>query len=170
MMIEAGVKRVVRRARTSDGAALAGIFSQSWRFAYQGLIPHSHLECLVRRRNAAWWSKAARQEAHLLVMEIGGTLAGYATCGAARSQGVYKGEIYELYLDPLYQGLGLGEFLFEACRNELDRRGLDGLIVWALEDNTIASAFYDHRGGRPVARSVEVFGRTKLGKIGFAWR
>jgi ribosomal protein S18 acetylase RimI-like enzyme len=168
-MIGAGIKRTVRRAKPSDNAALATIFADSWRLAYRGIIPHAHLECLIRRRGTAWWAKAIRTESHLLVIEIEGKVAGYASCGATRNHTVYKGEIYELYLAPVYQGLGLGEYLFEACRHELDMRGLDGLVVWALEDNDAAAAFYWRRGGRPVTRTTERFGTTKLGKIAYGW-
>ena len=71
-----------------------------------------------------------------LVLEMAGTVAGYATIGNSRQRSPYQGEIYELYLDPVYQGLGLGEHLFEGCRHALDMRKLNGLIVWALLDNT----------------------------------
>lgn len=169
-MISAGTVPKVRRARRTDSVALADISAASWRQAYGGIIPHAHLECMINRRRKDWWQKAVRNEPHLLVVEIGGKVAGYASCGAARHDGVYKGEIYEIYVDPLYQGLGLGEHLFEACRNALDQRSLDGLIVWALEDNDMAAAFYWRRGGRPVARTTEPFGQVKLGKIAYAWR
>ena len=159
----------MRRAKPSDGEALTRIFAETWRLTYRGIIPHAHLECLIGRRSQAWWNKAIRTEAHLLVIEVDGTVAGYAACGAARARGAYKGEIYELYVDPVYQGLGLGEHLFEACRSELDRRNLDGLIVWALEDNANAAAFYWRCGGRPAARSTERFGASKLGKIAYTW-
>lgn len=168
-MIEAGAKRVVRRASPSDAAALVEVFASSWRLAYAGIIPHAHLECLIRRRGRDWWCKAIRSESHLMVIECEDRIAGYASCGAARRPGAYKGEIYELYLAPAFQGIGLGEYLFEACRSELDRRSLDGLIVWALEENEIAQAFYWRRGGRPVARSGDVFGTKKLGKIAYGW-
>lgn len=168
-MIGAETARTVRRARPADSGPLAKIFAETWRLTYSGIIPHAHLECLIRRRAKAWWGKAIKSESHLLVVEIDGTIAGYASCGAARLGRVYKGEIFELYIDPLYQGLGLGEHLFEACRSELDRRGLSGLIVWALEDNTSAASFYWSRGGRPVARTTERFGTVKLGKIAYSW-
>lgn len=168
-MIGSETKRKVRRAKPADATVLAEVFAETWRLAYCGIIPHVHLECLIGRRGVQWWKKAVKTESHLLVIEVNGKVAGYASCGASRSHAVYKGEIYELYLSPLYQGFGLGEHLFEACRWELDQRGLDGLIVWALEDNDLAASFYRRRGGRPVARSSVAFGTAKLGKIGYAW-
>ena len=87
----------------------------------------------------------------------------------SRQRGPYQGEIYELYLDPIYQGLGLGEHLFEGCRHTLDMRKLNGLIVWALLDNTPACDFYWRRGGRPVASAFTRIGRAKLEKVAFTW-
>ena len=169
-MIRAGSEIVVRRAKASDSDRLAQVFAECWRHAYLGIIPDSHLECLIGRRSDVWWRRAIKSEGHLLVLEVAGVLAGYATCGAAR-QGVgrYRGEIFEIYLCPVYQGLGLGEHLFEACRYQLDLRGLRGLIVWALADNTMAGDFYRRRGGRAVLRSTERFGTLKLPKIGYGW-
>ena len=81
--------------------------------------------------------------------------------GPARIDCLAKGEIYELYLAPIYQGLGFGERLFETCRFRLDKARLDGLIVWALNENEAAIDFYVRRGGRPRFSSSEHFGGTQ---------
>jgi ribosomal protein S18 acetylase RimI-like enzyme len=168
-MIGSDLNPIIRKARPGDAEALATVFADSWRQAYGGIIPHMHLENIIRRRGVAWWKDAVRHEGHLIVCEANGSIAGYATCGAARSRGRYQGEIYELYLHPLYQGLGLGEYLFEACRSTLDIRGLNGVIVWALSDNAIAADFYWRRGGRPVSARAERFGNARLGKVAFGF-
>ena len=168
-MIRSELKVVVRRAKASDSEALAKVFADSWRQAYRGIIPHNHLEALIRRRGVQSWKESVRTEGHLLVLEAAGVIAGYATCGAARHGGRRQGEIYELYLAPHYQGLGFGEYLFEGCRYQLDIRRLNGLIVWALTDNVIAADFYSHRGGRPVAHSTERFGSVSLAKTGYGF-
>ncbi len=81
----------------------------------------------------------------------------------------YQGEIYELYIAPEHQGVGLGEHLFEASRFALDRRRLRGLVVWVLAQNTIATDFYWRRGGRPMKQVIENVGGKKLEKIAFGW-
>jgi 4-hydroxy-tetrahydrodipicolinate reductase len=98
----------------------------------------------------------------VLVLEFAGKLVGYATYGSARQRGPFQGEIYELYLDPVCQGLGFGEHLFEGCRHALDMRKLRGLIVWALLDNTAACDFYWRRGGRPVTNAFTRIGGARL--------
>lgn len=160
----------VRNGQPSDAKALADVFEQSWRHAYVGILPQTHLDSLILRRGRRWWSSAIRSGDLILVLEVAGEICGYASCGPARRRGRYEGEIYEIYLTPSYQGLGFGELLFEACRNELDQRKLNGLIVWALADNDVANDFYWRRGGRPVAQLADRIGGVDMQKVGFGWQ
>lgn len=168
-MLGASLEVQVRRARIADASELADIFATSWRTTYRGVIPHSHLENMIRRRGTARWRSSIRAGEMVLLLEYEGKNVGYATCGTSRSRGAHKGEIYEIYLLPDYQGLGFGEYLFEACRHRLDQRRLKGLIVWALAENTGAVNFYWQLGGRPLVSSYERIGGVRLEKIAFAW-
>jgi GNAT superfamily N-acetyltransferase len=169
-MLGSHAKVRVRGGVAADAKALSRIFKDSWLLAYRGIIPHLHLDSMIRQRTPDWWRDTMKGGDGTLVLETGGTVAGYATLGASRHRGSYQGEIYELYLDPVYQGLGLGEHLFEGCRHALDMRKLNGLIVWALIDNTAACDFYWRRGGRPIASAFTRIGGARLEKVAFAWR
>ena len=163
---------VVRRGRASDAKALAEIFRDSWRLAYAGVIPHQHLENMIQRRGPKWWTSAVRSRESLLVLSLAREVVGYATLGLSRTRGRIgkaEGEIYEIYLSPIHQGLGLGEHLFEGSRHMLEIRGHAGLIVWSLADNPAAIDFYWRRGGRPIAETTENIGGAKLKKIAFEW-
>lgn len=168
-MLGSSTKVAIRKARVTDAKALARVYAESWRLAYRGIIPHLHLESMIQRRGPEWWHNALRSGESVLVMEISGEIVGYATWGVSRTRSAQQGEIYELYLSPTYQGLGFGEHLFESCRHHLDQRKLKGLIVWALFDNTPAINFYWRRGGRPIGRTFDKIGGSKLEKIAFAW-
>ena len=159
----------VRSGKAADAKTLARIFKESWLLSYRGIIPHLHLDNMIRQRTPEWWRDAIKGGDSTLVLEMAGTVAGYATFGSSRQRSTYQGEIYELYLDPIYQGLGLGEHLFEGCRHTLDMRKLNGLIVWALIDNTAACNFYWRRGGRPIASTFTRIGGARLEKVAFAW-
>jgi len=169
-MLGSGAKVRVRGGKVADAKALARVFKDSWMQTYQGILPHAHLDGLVKERGADWWRRTLRAGDGVLVLEMGGVIAGYATLGPARRRGKYQGEIYEIYLDPIYQGLGMGEHLFEGCRHALDQRGLDGLVVWALLDNTPACDFYWRRGGRPFASTFTRVGGVRKEKVAFGWR
>lgn len=168
-MLNSRTDVIVRSAKVSDATRLTTVFRESWRNAYMGIIPHHALENMVQERDSLWWRTQIRSGETILVVEVAGKVGGYATAGISRTRGDGRGEIYELYLDPSFQGLGLGEHLFEACRFRLDGRKLKGLVVWALSQNTSAIEFYERRGGRPVSKSSQRFGRTKLEKIALAW-
>jgi ribosomal protein S18 acetylase RimI-like enzyme len=169
-MLGSGSKVCVRAGKAADAAALSQVFRESWLYAYRGIIPHLHLDSMILQRTPEWWRSVVRSGDSILVLEHAGKLVGYATYGAARQRGPSQGEIYELYLDPVCQGVGFGEHLFEGCRHTLDMRKLRGLIVWALLDNTPACDFYWRRGGRPVASTFTKIGGAKLEKVAFTWR
>lgn len=160
----------IRRARPGDAHAIADVHDTAWRGAYAGVIPYKALNRMIGRRGPRWWDRAIRRSATVLVMEIGGEIAGYATLGRNRARELkQQGEIYELYLRPEYQGIGLGTRLFDAARKTLAEGGLKGLVVWALEENRGAVSFYDGIGGRDIAEGVEVFDNNALRKVAFVW-
>ena len=109
----------IRKAEIKDAAAIADVHQDAWRGAYSGIIPHRALNRMINRRGPDWWANAIRRAASVLVIEIGGKLAGYATIGKNRARELsQQGEIYELYLRPEYQGIGLGSRLFSAARKQ----------------------------------------------------
>ncbi|MFC5387384.1 GNAT family N-acetyltransferase [Aquamicrobium segne] len=160
----------IRKAKPHDAAAIADVHLEAWQGAYAGIIPHKSLTLMINRRGSDWWANAIHRTATVLVLEIGGVIAGYATIGRNRARKLpQQGEIYELYLRPEYQGIGLGSRLFAAARSHLTRYGMKGLVVWVLEENTNALAFYAGAGGKDMAEGVEVFEHRALKKIAFIW-
>ncbi|ODT08868.1 MAG: GNAT family N-acetyltransferase [Mesorhizobium sp. SCN 65-20] len=160
----------IRKAEIRDADAIAEVHHEAWRGAYAGIIPHRALTAMINRRGGEWWANAIRRAATVLVIEIGGMIAGYATLGRNRARELkQQGEIYELYLRPECQGIGLGTRLFSAARQRLADHGLKGMVVWALEENENALAFYSGAGGRDIAEGVEVFDQKALRKVAFVW-
>ena len=98
-------------------------------------------------------------------------IAGYATIGLNRAKALPQdGEIYEIYLRPEYQGIGLGRMLFGESRRLLKSLGCNGIVVWCLEDSEIAERFFRSAGGVDIAEGMEDFGEAELKKIGFIFR
>ena len=159
-----------RRAKPSDAQDIDATHDEAWRGAYQGIIPHLSLQRMIARRGLRWWESALRRRTPLLVLDFDGEAAGYVTYGRSRlGRSPFRGEIFELYVHPTYQGFGLGEKLFDGARMRLSELRLRGLVVWALADNDSACGFYLHLGGKPVAEGAESFGDVSLRKVAFAW-
>lgn len=158
----------IKPADRGDANALARVHESAWRSAYQGVIPHLHLSRMISQRGPAWWARSIRNDG-LLTLSFDEAMQGYVSFGPSRLPDAKGGEIFELYMAPTFQGVGLGKRLFLAARHELQRRDMARLIVWALEDNIMACDFYARLGGTPVLRAYERFGESTLAKIAFRW-
>ncbi|WP_457104160.1 N-acetyltransferase family protein [Methylobacterium sp. P5_C11] len=158
----------IRRAREADLGGLSKVFDASWREAYRGIIPGVALERLIATRDRAWWQGALRRGRPIAVVETGDLVVGYAAYGRTRSRALgTEAEIDELYLQPEYQGVGLGRRLFRAVRNDLADHGLARLGVWTLEDNDRAGAFYAGLGGLAGPRALDRAAGVPLPKVGY---
>src|SRR5918998_6148967 len=129
----------VRPARLSDASEIAEVYASAWREAYSGIIPGLTLEKMIVRRSARWWREVMKKRA-LLVLEVGGAVAGYASYAPAAGR-AHQGaaEIQELYLAPEYQGIGLGIRLFSAALKRIKSRGYGRVLVRALTENERAN-------------------------------
>ena len=163
----------VRWSQEADSAALAALHRDAWRYAYAGIIPGPTIERMVARRGPRWWRGLHGAGGRALVLDLDGMPAGYATIGRNRAPARMRqrpgGEIYELYLRPECQGVGIGRRLFQAARNRLAEAGLDGTVVWSLADNALGCRFYRAMGGTELARARERLGGVALDKLGFVW-
>lgn len=159
----------IRRARTDDAVGIAQVHDSAWRFAYRGVLPGTELERMIARRGPRWWERAIRRRVAILVLEVADEVRGYVTFGASRARSLpYRSEIYELYVQPEFVGIGFGSELFRAARARLERFGGD-LVVWSLAENAPACEFYRHMGGRPVATAEESFGSVAVPKVAFGF-
>ena len=159
----------VRPARSSDAAQLVEVYSAAWREAYAGIIPALTLERMIARRGTPWWRDTMRKRA-ILVLEVGGSIAGYASFAPAPHRQAGAAEIQELYLAPEYQGIGLGVRLFRAALKRIRSRGYLRVLVRALAENDRANGFYQRHGGTLVARGEENLGGCALPCLWYEFR
>jgi ribosomal protein S18 acetylase RimI-like enzyme len=161
----------IRVAETGDAEGVAAVHDVAWMEAYRGIIPGAHLDRMVQRRGTAWWANAIAKGSRIVVLDFNDTIAGYASYGRNRAGSLpYRGEIFELYLKPEYQGLGFGNRLFSSVQRELANHGLTSLVVWSLADNDRAVRFYEKLGGLLVGRAHETFGNVSRERLAFGWR
>ena len=153
-----------------DVTALARIHGAAWRFAYAGVLPYLAVERRAAAHGQAWWRRLHAAGGRAMVVELGDAPQGYALLGAARVGAARRmGEIYELYLDPVAHGAGLGRALFKGARAALAARGHQGLIVWSLEANDLGTRFYEAAGGRRGGMSMTWVEGLPLPQIAWLW-
>lgn len=160
----------IRTAKPGDAHGLAMVHDAAWRFAYRGVLPGADLERMIARRGPTWWDEAVRRRVPILVLDSGTRVRGYVTFGASRVRTLpYRAEIYELYIQPEYAGMGFGKRLFRTVQQRLARRGHDSLVVWCLAENESGCAFYERLGGRIVASAQEDFSSVTVEKVAFGF-
>lgn len=155
----------VRPARSGDEMGLARARVLGWRDGYAGIVSGSVLDGMSIEADVDMWRSFLRDPGprKTLVIEapVGAPdgVAGFCTFGAYRTvtlaDGVEVtalaaagtvGEIYALYLNPDYWGVGLGGELMTAAVDALRAEGWREARLWVLEDNVRAQRFYLRHG------------------------
>jgi GNAT superfamily N-acetyltransferase len=148
----------VRLAKSSDVSRIAKIHVRSWQAAYQGILSDACLEELsVSRREEAWARNLGDDQ--VFVVEVDGTVAGFARVGAADAPEL--GEVQSIYLDPEFYRRGLGRALLAKAEERLVEMGFANAILWVFVENSPARQFYEAMGWKAESRTalMELGGR-----------
>ena len=147
------MRRRVRSAYQGDAEAIARVHSETWRVTYAGLLAPSYLAALdVEALEPRWRGRLGRPDrTGVLVAEEAGRVVGFATfagtTGDADLAG-FAGEIEMLYVHPAAQRRGHGRALFDGAVGSMTDHPYYWLVVWVVEANHAARAFYRHVGLR----------------------
>jgi ribosomal protein S18 acetylase RimI-like enzyme len=156
----------IRRATGGDVAAMCEISQRAHRLGYAHLIPASHRAAFDARYDgspkhrhilAARLRRAlARKNWTVLVAEHDGTVVGYTLC----ERTAYGARKRGLFVDPDYQGVGIGNMLFASSLEGLDNKAVELLVV---ENNARATRLYEQHGFHSIGRSnVLYFGAHQI--------
>jgi GNAT superfamily N-acetyltransferase len=140
----------VRDAVDADAAAIADVHIRTWQAAYANVFPAEGLKRLDDARPARerFWretleSQAARR--HVLVAEVGARVVGFVSVGPTRDAETL-GELYAIYVLAEEWGHGAGPALMAEALERLRGSGFESAILWVVDDNPRARAFYEHWG------------------------
>jgi L-amino acid N-acyltransferase YncA len=164
----------IRKAAVSDARPIAGIYVDSWRSTYAGLLPDELLVGLdANERESRWWRLALdrRRDRHAVFVaeESRAGVVGFVSGGPARDRRFeYHGEVYALYVRDDDHGVGLGKRLFTTMAAHLVQTRGSSLIVWVLDGNP-ARYFYEALGGKCFAHRSGAMGGAPIEEIGYAW-
>jgi GNAT superfamily N-acetyltransferase len=144
----------VRRADLEDARAIAAVHLASWRAAYRGLMPDQVLDELsLDKREQDWreWLAEGGARHFTLVAERDGRLLAFCTVEMpAREEGESDdvAAIPALYAHPDAFGTGAGRALMQAAVEAARDAGYREAVLWMLEGNRRAEAFYERGGWR----------------------
>lgn len=170
----------IRPAETSDAIGLARVQVETWRDAYVGVLPDAALVDLDEMRAAVRWTRVVsslEEPERLSVADVDGDTIGFCHGGPGRRSvtlatgaGDRMAEVYALYVDPSYQGLGIGRALLGHVANGLESDGFEALTILTLESNRHAGRFYEALAGVPGDVVPSIVSGVPVDQIPYAWR
>lgn len=147
----------IRPAETSDAIGLARVQVETWRDAYVGVLPDDALIDLDEMRAAVRWTRLVsvlEEPERLSIAEVDGDLVGFCHGGPGRravtkvvGSGDRMAEVYALYVDPNFQGMGIGRALLRHVAQGFESDGFETVAILTLEANRHGRRFYDALGG-----------------------
>jgi L-amino acid N-acyltransferase YncA len=138
----------VREASLADAAGIARVHVDSWRSAYQGIVPESILDRLSYEQKERQWEETFRGTTHQEFVYIAENEAqqiiGFASGGPglSKNDSLYQGELFTIYILDAYQRQGLGHRLFFQVVERLLALELTSMLIWVLAENP-ARRFYE---------------------------
>jgi L-amino acid N-acyltransferase YncA len=136
----------VRRAVATDASAIAHIYNQ----AIAERIATYETELRTAEERCAWLA-AHDERQPVLVAELDGQVAGWASVSAYRSRACYDGVgEFSIYIDRGSRGRGAGRVLLEALITEAERAGYWKLLSRVFPFNTGSLALCRACGFREV--------------------
>lgn len=140
-----------------DAKGIAQVHVNTWQSAYSGMMPDVYLQSLSVDQRAQNWLKILESTAvgnRTLVAEIGGVVVGFLGLGSSRDLGETNiGEVYAIYVDPKYQGQGIGSHLMNEGILFLKDQERSGAMLWVLEQNIRTRTWYESRGWKSNGKS-----------------
>ena len=169
---------VIRRASTSDAAALAEVHETTWRETYVGLLWEQMLNALTTEARTEAWARMLEGEAGKLATTYvaerpDGGFAAFASCGAQRDPGFansgYPGEFTAVYVLKKDQRRGLGTRLMTAMMADRTDRGLTGYTLWVPRENIPARSLYEQLGGKMLGKREVARDPGGLVEVAYGW-
>jgi GNAT superfamily N-acetyltransferase len=163
----------VRPATAGDVASLVELRRRSWHQAYRDILPLREIERATGPRSAERLTRAVagrrRGQRIVVAHDPRAGLMGYAWGGPQLETRLrYRGEVYELYLEPRMQRQGIGSRLLDAAIWNLVELRLNPVLVWVLAQNP-ARHFYEERGGNLVAYGPIRIGGYTTTRLAYGW-
>jgi ribosomal protein S18 acetylase RimI-like enzyme len=152
---------MIRHAEPSDAEEIHDVALKSWKDTYSHILSEEAIKEVIED----WYSVKELQEQTehpiFYIAEESDEVVGFvhATVGDG------KATLHRIYLDPKYQGKGIGSKLYEKAENDI-RQKADKIELEVLAENKKGNSFYQKQGfKKQETEEVELKGEKAKQKI-----
>jgi ribosomal protein S18 acetylase RimI-like enzyme len=166
---------IIEMATIADVPEMARLHVMSWQTAFKGVVPESELRARDVGRSIEGWTTTYHSFPENLCVARESTsrnILGFCCAGPVVKQersGPFGFEFYSLHVAPGFYHRGIGTAFLRAGFNRMRDLGLDGAIVWTLDQLVQARRFYEKHGGQVVKRDTCFIGGQKVGEVAYGW-
>jgi len=164
----------IRPMEVSDAKAVALIHTESWRSAYEGIVPQDFLAAIDVDKREERWAQGIVDDPSLIrlvAVNEDEKVLGFV-CGLKNRDDNpdIQAELWAIYVAPDIERSGLGSSLFTSFQDELRKRDMKSMNVWVLEDNLKARNFYETMGGKLSSHQKQIeIGRKNLIEVSYEY-
>jgi len=139
----------IRWANYSDWQQLGCVHSESYRSAYQSIIPDDFLEDFTVEKQQEYYREILSEgQKRIAIMFADKKAIGLIIVGKCLDEDLDEtfGEIRQIYLLKEYWGKGFGKRLINWGIDKIKEYGYFRTALWVLKENVNARRFYEHLG------------------------
>jgi GNAT superfamily N-acetyltransferase len=162
---------IIRRASAGDGEAMANVSLRVWNISLKDIVSQNFLAKLqFEIQKEKYAGRATDADWLLLVAEVGGKIVGMIGAKDNDSEPLlYEKQIKAMYVDPAFQGQGIGAALFARIVKELKERNTRTLVLWCMLANTKALRFYEKLGGKKIEGIIPPEEYSGMAHVAYTW-
>jgi len=135
---------MIRRAEIKDASRLAEILIFAKRTAYRKIFNNDNVSFNeMQVLDLALDFRDKESELDELYVYDDGIVKGLIKWGNSDKNDI---EIFKLYIDPFFQGQGIGNILIKDCIKHAKKHNIRKIFLWVLEKNYNARKVYEKYG------------------------
>ncbi|QOY35544.1 N-acetyltransferase family protein [Anaerobacillus isosaccharinicus] len=132
----------IRKMQAKDIKQVQQVAKISWNTTYNGIIPIEVQENFLSSAYSDEMMQTRLERSFIFVAEVEGDVVGFANFSSVKEGG--KVELAAIYLDPQFQGKGIGTGLLEQGIKDIE--GIKEIYLNVEKENQSGRTFYKAKG------------------------
>lgn len=136
------MKCLIRKMSKKDINDVQNVAKESWHATYEGIIPREIQDNFLKHAYSDDMIEYRLKNSNMFVAEVEGEVIGFINFSSLNENN--ESELSAIYINPEYQGHGIGTQLLQTCTSALTK--LKVIYLDVEKENNIGLSFYKKKG------------------------